>query len=146
MGNGANFFSRDAAGRRSEYKSLAPAKTVNGVKGHLIKKKGDSDVHTNLPFYANSSDVYFRKNAEGVCQARLYNGQKTFLDFDWSHTHKNSDGRIFEKGTVHVQIWKQNSDGTFVRLSKDARAMNNHEMKKYGPLLKDFCPSVKFRK
>lgn len=145
MGNGANFFSRDASGRQSEYVSIAPAKTVNGVKGHLIKKVGDSDTHTNLPFYANSSDVYFRKNKNGVCQARLYIGQKMYLDFDWSHAHMNQDGRTFDKGVVHVQLWKQKADGTFERLSSNARAMNNNEMKKYGPLLKNFCPTVKFR-
>ena len=82
MGNGANFFSRDERGRRSEYVSLEPARTVNGVKGHLIKKVGDSDTHTILPFYSNTSDVYLRQNKNGVCQARLFIGQKTFLDFD----------------------------------------------------------------
>ena len=146
MGNGADFFSRDERGRRSEYVSLAPARTVNGVKGHLIKKAGDSDTHTNLPYYSNTSDVYFRQNKNGVCQARVYIGQKKYLDFDWSHPHTNADGRRFEKGTVHVQVWKQNKDGTFTRLSDDARSMNNAEMKKYGPILKDFCPSVKLRK
>ena len=40
MGNGANFFARDNAGRRSEYISIVPAVTINGVKGHLIKKVG----------------------------------------------------------------------------------------------------------
>ena len=112
MGNGADFFSRDAKGRRSEYVSLERAKTVNGVKGHIIKKAGDSDTHTNLPCYSNTSDVYFRKNAYGVCQARVYIGQKQFLDFDWSHKHTNqgSDGRSFDKGHVHVQVWKENAD------------------------------------
>lgn len=146
MGNGVDFFSRDEKGRRSEYVSISPARIVNGVQGHLIKQVGASDTHSNLPFYSNTSDIYFRQNKNGVCQARLYIGQKTFLDFDWSHTHKNSDGRIFDKGVVHVQLWKQNSDGTFVRLSNNARSMSNAEMKKYGPILKDFCPSVKFRK
>lgn len=147
MGNGVDFFSRDEKGRRSEYESLEPAKTVNGVKGHLIKKVGDKDTHTNLPFYANSSDLYFRKNAKGVCQARMYVGQKMFLDFDWSHTHVNqSDGREFPQGVVHVQLWKANADGSFRRLSENARFMNSHEMKKYGPILKAFCPTIKLRK
>lgn len=75
MGNGADFFSRDENGRRSEYESLEPARTVNGVK--VIKKKGDSDTHTNLPFYSNTSDVYFRQNENGVCQACVFIGQKT---------------------------------------------------------------------
>ena len=100
MGNGADFFSRDERGRRSEYVSLAPARTVNGVKGHLIKKVGDSDTHTNLPYYSNTSDVYFRQNKNGVCQARVYVGQKKYLDFDWSHIHTNIDGRRFKKGTI----------------------------------------------
>lgn len=147
MGNGADFFSRDARGRSSEYVSLERAKTVNGVKGHLIKKVGDSDTHTNLPYYSNTSDVYFRKNANGVCQARVYIGQKQFLDFDWSHRHSNqgTDDRIFEKGHVHVQVWKENSDGSFSRLSNAARNMSPAEMKKYAPILKAFCPNIKLR-
>ena len=146
MGNGADFFSRDYKGRRSEYVSLAPAVTINGVKGHLIKRKGNKDTYSNLPLYANTSDVYFRQNAKGVCQARVYIGQKTYLDFDWSHTHTNKgNGHRFPAGTVHVQIWEQQKDGTFKRLSNEARSMNNYEMKKYGPILKYFCPNVKFR-
>lgn len=147
MGNGANFFSRDERGRRSEYVSVEPAKTVNGVKGHVIKKIGDRDTHTTLPYYSNTSDVYFRKNANGVCQARAYAGQKMFLDFDWSHMHinKGGDGRIFKPGVIHVQIWKENKDGTFTRISNQARSMSNAEMKKYGPLIKAFCSEVKFR-
>lgn len=146
MGNGADFFSRDEKGRRSEYESLAPARTANGVKGHLIKKVGDRDTHTNLPFYSNTSDLYFRKNANGVCQARVYIGRKMFLDFDWSHTHTNqSDGRTFPQGVVHVQLWRENSDGTFCRLSENARLMNNMEMKKYGGIIRLFCTKVKFR-
>lgn len=146
MGNGVDFFARDAAGRCSEYVPLAPAVKINGVKGHLIKRKEDSDTHTNLSFYANTSDVYFRKNANGVCQARAYIGHKLHLDFDWSHAHTNKgDVRHFPAGTVHVQVWEKQKDGTFKRLSSEARFMSNHEMKKYGPILKHFCPSVKFR-
>ena len=89
MGNGVNFFSRDEKGRRSEYEELMPSKIVNGVKGTLIKKIGDKDTHTGLPYYSNTSDVYFRKNKNGVCQARVYVGNKKYLDFDWSHNHKN---------------------------------------------------------
>ena len=145
MGNGKDFFARDTAGRRSEYVSLAPQVTVNGVTGHLIKKKGDTDTHTNLPYYSNSSDVYFRQNKHGVVQGRVYIGNKMFLDFDWSHNHVNSDGRRFQRGVVHVQVWRENGPADFVRLSDNARMMNNSEMKRYGPLLKRFCPSVKFR-
>ncbi len=71
MGNSADFFSHDAKGHRSEYVAITSPKIVNGVKGSIIKKVGDSDTHTNLPYYSNTSDVYFRKNANGVCQARV---------------------------------------------------------------------------
>lgn len=145
MGNGADFFTRDAKGRRSEYNSLAPARIVNGVKGHLIKRDGDTETHTNLPFFANTSDVYLRQNRKGVCQARVYIGQKVYLDFDWSHIHTNPDGTRFPRGVVHVQVWKQNKDGSFSRQGEYARHMNNEEMRSYGPLLKAFCPEVRFR-
>lgn len=79
MGNGADFFARDAQGRRSEYVSIAPSVIVNGVKGTLIKKVGSTDTHTNLPYYSNTSDVYFRQNAEGVCQARVLISQTNRL-------------------------------------------------------------------
>lgn len=42
------------------------------------------------------------------------------------------------------KVWKQNKDGTYTRVT-EARSMNNEEMKKYGPILKDYCPSVKLR-
>lgn len=113
----------------------------------MIKKVGDRDTHTTLPYYSNTSDIYFRKNANGICQARVYVGQKMFLDFDWSHLHinKGGDGRAFKQGVVHVQVWKENKDGTFTRISNQARNMSNAEMKKYGPIIKAFCPDVKFR-
>lgn len=74
-----------------------------------------------------------------------YMWAKRNIDFDWSHVHKNSDGRKFERGVVHVQVWKQNKDGSFSRQSDDARSMSNAEMKKYGPILKAYCPTVKLR-
>lgn len=79
MGNGADFFSRDEKGPRSEY----------------IQLKGTD--------------------------------------------------RVFEIGRVHVQIWSENSKGEFIRLSNNARSMSNAEMKKYGPILKEFCPHIKLR-
>ena len=147
MGNAANFFTLDEAGRTSEYVSLGRKETVNGKTGHLIKKKGEKDTHTNLPRYANSSDMYFRQNANGICQARVYIGKKMFLDFDWSHDHKNKDGsgRVFKEGHVHVQVWKENKDGSFTRISDSARSMSPAEMKKYGPVMKKFCPNIKLR-
>ena len=146
MGNGSDFFARNEKGRRSEYTKLAPSITINGVKGTLIKKVGDKDTHTNHPYYSNTSEIYFRRNAKGICQARVYVGQKLFLDFDWSHNHTNiGTGRVFKSGTVHVQVWRQNADGTFSRLGNDARSMNNAEIKRYGDVLKAFCPHIKLK-
>ena len=146
MGNAKDFLKKDKKERLSEYDPLEPQRIVNGVKGHLIKKKGDKDTHTNLPLYSNTSDVYLRQNEHGVVQARVYVGQKTFLDFDWSHNHTNPNGESFPRGVVHVQIWQLNSEGIPERVGDAARYMNNAEMKMYGPLLKAYNPGVKFRK
>ena len=127
------------------YIQIGETEIVNGVTGFLVKKIGDSDTHTNLPLSTISSNMYFRKDVKGVCQARVYVGHKLFLDFDWSHNHKNADGRIFKVGHVHVQIWNVNKDGTFSRQSASARSMSPLEMKKYGPILKKFCPMIKLR-
>lgn len=147
MGNGAEFFKAIAlGGAKCEYETVSSAKIVAGIKGKIVKRSGTNGSHSNLPQYAVSSDMYFRKNDFGVCQARVYLGHKMTIDFDWSHDHTNkTDGRHFERGVVHVQVWKQNSDGTFTRLSNQARMMSNEEMKKYGPLIKAFCHKVKFR-
>lgn len=129
------------------YKDESPKVTINGVTGKMISKITDpTGSHDGLPTYSNTSDVYFKKGKDGLAsQAKVYKDRKTILDFDWSHDHKNSDGRVFHKGTVHVQIYKVNPDGSITRLSKFARLMNNHEMKKYGPIIKYFNPNAKFR-
>lgn len=147
MGRSSDFFAQSEAARHSEYVSLAPPIVVNGVKGHLIKKKGDRDTHTSLPFFSNTSEVYFRQNAKGICQARVYVDHRMYLDFDWSHQHvnKSTDGRVFPVGVVHVQMWRYNGNGQFERISDGARYMNNAEMRRYGPLLKKVCPDIKFR-
>jgi len=147
MGNGAEFFKAIAlGGAKCEYEAVGNVKIVSGVKGKIVKRSGTDGSHSNLPQYAVTSDMYFRKNDSGVCQARVYLDHKMTIDFDWSHTHTNkTDGRHFERGVVHVQVWQQKSDGTFTRLSDNARMMSNAEMKKYGSLIKAFCPKVKFR-
>jgi len=148
MGNGAEFLRGIAlGGAKCQYETIGQAKIVGGIKGKILKRLGGSETHSNLPYYAVTSDMYFRKNHEGVCQGRVYLDHKLCIDFDWSHLHinKGTDGRIFKAGVVHVQVWKQNSDGAFTRVSDRARNMSNSEMKKYGPLIKAFCPNVKFR-
>jgi hypothetical protein len=146
MGNDAEFLRGGRRGDNSEYVTVGSAKIVNGIKGKIVKRRGDSDTHSNLPKYAATSDMYFRQNKKGVCQARVYLAHKMCLDFDWSHHHNNEgDGRSFKLGTVHVQVWQWHSDGSFTRLNNNARYMNNSEIKKYGDLIRAFCKSVKFR-
>lgn len=133
-------------GNASEYVGIGKARIVNGVKGRIVKRRGDPDTFSNLSIYANTSEVYFRQSEHGVSQARVYVNHRMSLDFDWGHNHRNkSDKRLFKVGTVHVQGWRWKPDGTFERLSDSARLMNNVEMKKYGPIIRAFCPTVKFR-
>ena len=145
MGNQRQYL---ASGGFSEYlyKDESEKVTINGVTGKMISMIADpTGNQAGLPTYSSTSDIYFRKGTDGLAsQAKVYKDRQTILDFDWNHDHKNSDGRIFHKGTVHVQVYRKNSDGSLTRL-KDARFMNNYEMKKYGPILKYFNPNVKFR-
>ena len=145
MGNQRQYL---PSGGFSEYKYQDESErvTINGVTGKMISLITDpTGNQAGLPTYSNTSDIYFKKGADGLAsQAKVYKDRHTVLDFDWDHNHKNSDGRVFHKGTVHVQVYRRNPDGSLTRL-KDARFMNNHEMKKYGPIIKYFNPNVKFR-
>lgn len=124
----------------------------NGLKGEMITKKGVQYGHSALPAYSNTSDVYFRPDESGkACQAKVYTGRTMVLDFDWSHSHTNKcDGRQFAKGVIHVQQYKfikidEKGRHVFKRMSNEARCMNNAEMKLYRPMIKHFCPTIKFR-
>lgn len=146
MGNGIIYPEGGFSGKNAKYESIGPYLFANGLKGVIVKRIDDSDYHSNLPQFANTSDMYFRNNANGVCQGRVYIDHATFLDFDWSHRHTNKgDGRTFERGTIHVQMWSRNSDGSFTRHSDDARMMSNQEIQKYGPLIRKFCSEARFR-
>lgn len=146
MGNGKVYPDGGFTGPDAKYERVGEYKYANGLKGIIVKRKDDPHDHSNLPQFSNTSDMYFRQNAKGVCQGRVYIDHATFLDFDWSHNHTNkSDGRSFTIGTVHVQIWTRNPDGSFSRQSNDARMMSNDEIAKYGDLIRAFCPNVKFR-
>ena len=146
MGNGKVYPGGGFIGPDAKYERIGEYKYANGLRGSIVKRKVDTSDHSNLPQFANSSDMYFRQNSKGICQGRVYINHATFLDFDWSHNHTNNgDGRSFDIGTIHVQMWLKNSDGSFSRLSNDARMMNNSEIKKYGPLIRKFCKTVKFR-
>lgn len=146
MGNQRQYLSKGGFSQYL-YKDESEKVTINGVTGKMISMIADpTGMHAGLPTYSNTSDMYFKKGPDGFAsQAKVYKDRKTVLDFDWDHKHKNEDGKIFEKGVVHVQEYRVNSDGSLTRLSKEARYMNNHEMKKYGPIMKYFNPNVLFR-
>lgn len=124
------------------------AKEANGVRGKVILDQRDpKGQHYSLPYYANTSDMYFKVGKDGkVIQGRLYIDRKSVLDFDWGHTHTNaSDGMTFTKGTIHVQIYSVDCSGKPIRHSSNARLMTDVEIKKYGPLIKAYNSKVKFR-
>ena len=136
------------------YTSLSERVTINGVSGKMIEKKtAYKDAHQSLPAYAGTSDVYFSKGPDGLAsQAKVYDGKKMIMDFDWDHSHKNRDGTEFHIGTVHVQEYavtrvKKNDKYVdhFVRKSNKARLMTQAEIDKYGALLLHFNPNLKFR-
>lgn len=137
-----------ASGGFSEYlyKDESPRVTINGVTGKMISKcVGEKSTHDGLPTFSNTCDIYFKKGENGLAtQAKLYMGRRAVLDFDWDHDHTNSDGRRFEMGTVHVQVYKVDEKGNIMRMSKNARKMTSEEVKKYGPIILHFNPSVKF--
>ena len=123
------------------------ALNINGVRGKVITYVYDSKgIHTKLPTYSDTSDMYFRVDKTGkVIQAKLYLNRRQCIDFDWGHQHRNKgDGRVFEKGTVHVQTYSVLSDGS-TRRNSEARYMSNEEIEKYGALIRAFNPEVKFR-
>ncbi len=119
---------------------------INGVRGKVIGHINDPNhEHYSLPSYSNTSDMYFKEKEGEIIQGRLYISRKMVLDFDWGHTHINvTDGRKFEKGTVHVQEYGVDSHGKPVRYSDKARPMTDAEIKKYGALIHAFNPNVKF--
>lgn len=137
------------------YNTLSPRVKINGVSGKMVDKK--YAFHSNkpsLPAYKGKSDMYFSPDKDGkAIQAKLYdkNGRMR-LDFDWNHTHKNKDGTIFPKGTVHIQEYKVNRvknsktgkwEDQFKRI-KSARRMTPEEIIKYGPILHYFNPDIEF--
>lgn len=127
------------------YTSALDSVVINGVKGHVIEP---IDKHGNdperLPTYSNTSDIYFRWNeSHEVVQAKAYLSREMIMDFDWDHSHRNSsNGEYFPVGTVHVQIYKKDDKGNFIRLSHEARRMTEAEKKKYGPIIHFFNPNV----
>ena len=131
-----------------QHKDFSPI-IINGIRGVVVHYLPDKSTdHTGLPTYANTSDVYFRVGSNGsVIQAKIYRDRRHCIDIDWGHTHTNrkGDGKIFPKGTAHVQTYPVNEKGEAIRYSENARLMTEEEISKYGPLILAFNPNVKFR-
>ena len=124
---------------------------LNGIKAKVIRNISDQNgYHTSLPLAAGTSAMYLRLDKFGnPVQARLYVNRYSSIDFDWGHSHYNNpkkggDGKVFNKGVVHIQEYKIKSDGTVERISYNARLANDEEINKYGEILKSFAPKIKF--
>lgn len=118
----------------------------NGVEGKIVEKIDARNAFDGLPTLSNTSEVYLKQNMNGeIVQARIYSNRMPMADFDWDHSHINANGQHFEAGVVHVQPWKQNADGKWVRDSKHARYLTEKEVERYGPLLRKINPNLKFR-
>ena len=138
MGNGKQYLE---SGGFSEYlyRSVSEPVTINGLKCHVIQHYLDKDGYFGgLPHFSNTSDVYVGLGNDGARQIRVFVDRKPIADFDWGHVHHNADGKKFDKGVVHVQRY-HGAKGS------DARYMSNAEIKKYGDIIKFFCPDAKLR-
>lgn len=154
MGN-AKWYNKEPGHEANQYHQIGETVTINGVRGHIIANNDDPEgLHTSMPAYAGESDMYFRyrnfkegETEKTVVQGTLYIGHKKICDFDWGHEHTNKgDGRVFQEGVVHVQFYGPGPNGSRIRINEgDARYMNNSEIKKYGPILKEFGKNIKFR-
>lgn len=123
------------------YETVGEAVIINGYRCKIIKKIGDADDHfSGLPNYSNTSDIYVGLGPDGVPrQMKLYKDRKHVMDFDWGHEHTNkSDGKIFEKGVVHVQRYPGAHGG-------DARYMTPSEHKEFDAIIHYFAPNAKVR-
>lgn len=148
MGNGRDFLEGKRYGNNSEYVRVGNPQKIAGLVTTVVKQRNAQGHHTNLPRFSGKSDIYLRQDESGIRQARVYENHKQKLDLDWSHPHQNRKGNKekFKIGTVHVQEWVENKDGSFQRASNDARYMSEDEIKKYGPVLKSLVPNIKFTK
>lgn len=141
MGNGNEY---DPSGGFSTYlyETVGGSVTMNGYKCEIVQMKSDKDkngYHAGLPAFSNTSDIYVGLGpGDKPRQMRLYIDRHQVIDFDWGHSHRNTDGKKFAKGVVHVQRYPGAKGG-------DARYMNNAEIKKFGAIIKYFCPDAKLR-
>lgn len=123
--------------------------SVNDLKAKVVRMISDPECHhPRLPAYSNTSDVYLLADDHGaIIQARVYVNRQSCLDFDWDHSHCNTEGdkQFFPAGVVHVQSYAVDEKGRLMRLSMQARLMTDDEIAKYGPIIHHFNPDVKFR-
>lgn len=124
----------------TEYKyiTVGNVEKINGFRCKIIKMPSDTDIyHVGLPSFSNTSDIYIGLGPNNIPkQMRVYKDRASYIDFDWGHEHKNSDGTKFPKGTVHVQRYAGANGG-------DARYMTPSEHKLYDKVIEQFAPHAK---
>lgn len=111
----------------------------------VIYNKIDSKTN-GLPLYSNTSDAYLKKMKGSIVQLRLYKNRIASIDIDieQSGVHTNKDGTKIQGTIAHVHEWGYNKRGEWVR-GITARLLTESEIKKWGRLLKEANPNIKFK-
>lgn len=137
MGNQTNYLSTGGF-RVYEYGTVGNSVEINGLNCKIVKKLTDvGDHHSGLPTYANTSDIYVGLGSRDIPrQLRVYKDRNSYMDFDWGHAHRNSDGHLFPKGVVHVQRY-HGANG------EDARYMTAAEHRIYDAIIRFFAPHAR---
>ena len=111
-----------------------------GLSGKIVEPWVQTKNTPSMPLHSGLSLIYFAvgSDSHSIIQMRVYEGRRAAYDFDWGHGHGK-----FAEGTVHVHEWTYR-DGSWGRVGRK-RYMNNAEIARYGPILRQANPDVKFR-
>lgn len=126
-----------SSGGFTSYEYEAEEDRIGGYK--VIHNKEHQN--KGLPEYSNSPNtIYFWRGDKGyIGQMRVYDShRRSHISIEWNHAH---DG--IPPGTAHIQKYRIGPNGHPERYGKAAR-LSRYYIKKYGDLLKEAFPDIKF--